>query len=545
MVSAGWILIILLFPDAVGRLVQAKCTLSGYQHHGYYKDGDRIIGGFIPLTRHPSRTNHDFRTAPELRERLHGLEFKSYLHVLAMIHAVEEINKNPHLLPNVSLGFHIYNAVFDDETALAGLFGLLSENGRAVPNYHCGGRGGSKIVAVLEGPEADQTSRIATAILPYRYPQFSFGHLDPELRQKVRFPSLYGMVPSERSLLASTARLIRHFDWRWVGLVTSNDARGKRAVETLREEIDKGGGCVAFTWMLTEDAYLGPAQLLLLSNIQRSSANVTVLHGTRPYVETVGRILSWPRVHLQGRVWILTSQDEFPAENKFSSLKNFDRALALMGQKRQIPGFERFLRRIKLQDFQGDSYIKDFWRQVHNCLWLHSSWMPRCTGEENITISQARGRKLLSPTWGYSIYNAVYAVAHALHALFSERPPGSPKDFQAWQLLSSLNKVRFSNLAGDDIFFDPEGNLVAGYEIRNWVFSPDGNLAVSPVGSIRPQAPLGQELVVDANRIQWNRRFEQVKNRLQRGGLEIVVEQGSFYPCVNQTQPTAPGRRDP
>uniref|UniRef100_A0ACB8G7G8 Uncharacterized protein n=1 Tax=Sphaerodactylus townsendi TaxID=933632 RepID=A0ACB8G7G8_9SAUR len=77
----------------------------------------------------------------------------------------------------------------------------------------------------------------------------SYGLLDPALRSKVLFPALYGMVPSESSLLSGIARLIQHFNWRWVGLIASDDDRGERAVETLAREIAKGGGCLAFTWM--------------------------------------------------------------------------------------------------------------------------------------------------------------------------------------------------------------------------------------------------------------------------------------------------------
>lgn len=75
--------------------------------------------------------------------------------------------------------------------------------------------------------------------------------------------------------------------------------------------------------------------------------------------------------------------------------------------------------------------MKDFWRNVLDCYWRYKSWRPRCTGQEkNIIGSNSNAHKKFSPTWGYSIYNAVYIIAHALHALDSCRP----EDSRSWQV---------------------------------------------------------------------------------------------------------------
>ncbi|XP_048359965.1 vomeronasal type-2 receptor 26-like [Sphaerodactylus townsendi] len=443
----------------------------------------------IPGVLGAATTNTDVNTYPQL---------------LAFVHAVEEINRSPHLLPNISLGFHIYDSVFSDETALGGIWGLLSGTRKVVPNYHCGE--GNKLIAVIEGPTASFSLGVATVLGHYRYPQLSYGLLDPARRSKVLFPALYGMVPSESSLLSGVARLIRHFDWRWVGLITSDDDRGERAVETLAREIAKGGGCLAFTWMFKNS----DNRRHLLVSFQKSSANVTVLHGTTGLITDFRKLLFWSRIKLKGQVWILTAQEEFPAQAKYSSLHIFHGSLLLVGHKREIPGFQDFLQRIKPWHYPGDRNIKEFWRRAHDCSWLDASWLPQCTGEENLTNSIFPKHTLLSPTWGYSLYNAVYTVAHALHAAVSRQPLANVRGSQSWQLLHFLTNMNFTNPAGEDLFFDGNGDLAAGYDVLNLISSPKKILSRVPVGSFHPQATLGHELIINKSAIQWASGFKQL-----------------------------------
>uniref|UniRef100_A0ACB8G841 Uncharacterized protein n=1 Tax=Sphaerodactylus townsendi TaxID=933632 RepID=A0ACB8G841_9SAUR len=357
----GLILIVLLFPEAVGVPRWSICSLSGYHHQGHYREGDRIIGLFIPLTKPPSLQHHNFRNPPHLISRDQSLHYETYPNLLVFLHAVEEINRSPRLLPNTSLGFHIYDSAFSDETALGGIWGLLSGTRKVVPNYHCGGH--NKLTTVIEGPKASYSFGIATVLGLYRYPQLSYGLLDPALRSKVLFPALYGMVPSESSLLSGIARLIQHFNWRWVGLIASDDDRGERAVETLAREIAKGGGCLAFTWMFKKTDYRGDNRRHLLVDFQKSSANVTVLHGTMDLITEFRIVVFWSRIQLKGQVWILTAQEEFHSQVKYSSLQIFHGSLLVVRHKGDLPGMQDFLQRIKPWHYPGDFFKILFFRE--------------------------------------------------------------------------------------------------------------------------------------------------------------------------------------
>lgn len=62
---------------------------------------------------------------------------KNYQHMLAFIFVVEEINKNPNLLLNITLGFQIYDNLFQSIVSDITL-SLLSGQNQSLPNFSFG-----------------------------------------------------------------------------------------------------------------------------------------------------------------------------------------------------------------------------------------------------------------------------------------------------------------------------------------------------------------------------------------------------------------------
>lgn len=94
---------------------------------------------------------------------------KNYQCYLAFIFAIEEINRNPHLLPNTSLGFDLYHVQRGEWDFLSYVFHMLTEMGRIIPNYTC--RMENKTVALLTGPSWKTSAHIGRLLNLYKYPQ--------------------------------------------------------------------------------------------------------------------------------------------------------------------------------------------------------------------------------------------------------------------------------------------------------------------------------------------------------------------------------------
>ncbi|KAF7235718.1 Vomeronasal type-2 receptor 26 [Varanus komodoensis] len=107
----------------------------------------------------------------------------------------------------------------------------------------------------------------------------------------------------------------------------------------------------------------------------------------------------------------------------------------------------------------------------------------------------------------YRIYNAIYSVAHALHALSSSdlkySPMGQRKrllNIQPWQMLDPLRNVRFNNSAGEEVSFTEKDRR---YEIVNWSLSPNGTLYPVKTGRVDHGAHPGQDFSINSAAIVW------------------------------------------
>ncbi|XP_066486269.1 vomeronasal type-2 receptor 26-like [Tiliqua scincoides] len=94
---------------------------------------------------------------------------KSYQHVLSLVYAIKEINDNPEILPNVSLGFQIYNSYLDERMTYQNTLNLLSTQKHTVPNFKCDQQ--KNMVAVVGGLDSEISRHMATVLAIYKYPQ--------------------------------------------------------------------------------------------------------------------------------------------------------------------------------------------------------------------------------------------------------------------------------------------------------------------------------------------------------------------------------------
>ncbi|KAJ1080383.1 hypothetical protein NDU88_000599 [Pleurodeles waltl] len=61
----------------------------------------------------------------------------NYQWLQSMVFAIEEINKNVNLLPNITLGFRIHDSCMTYQRALRGVLWMLTGEKEPIPNYQC------------------------------------------------------------------------------------------------------------------------------------------------------------------------------------------------------------------------------------------------------------------------------------------------------------------------------------------------------------------------------------------------------------------------
>ncbi|XP_062978009.1 vomeronasal type-2 receptor 26-like [Elgaria multicarinata webbii] len=154
-----------------------------------------------------------------------------FWNLLSFLFAIWEINQNPQILPNLTLGYNIYDNYFDARMSSDALVDLLSTGQESVPNYSCGKQ--SYLLAVLEGADSENSIQISTMTNIYKIPQVTYTFVSHVLNDKTQFPLLYRMVPAEETQYPEIIKVLLHFRWVWIGLFVPDTNNAERSKQML------------------------------------------------------------------------------------------------------------------------------------------------------------------------------------------------------------------------------------------------------------------------------------------------------------------------
>ncbi|XP_036032576.1 vomeronasal type-2 receptor 116-like isoform X2 [Onychomys torridus] len=374
-------------------------------------------------------------------------------------------------------------------------------------NYLC--EDVSKCHVMITGPMYCISNELYLVLINVIFLRLTYGPFYLILSDHEQFPNLYQMAPKDTALALAMVSLMIHFYWNWVGLAISDDDQGLQFLSDLRGETEVKRLCLAFVIMIPVNMELYMSRAEGYNNqIETSSTNVVIIYGDTDSILAVC-FRMWVSQGIQ-RIWVTTSQWDVTTSKRDFSLDSFHGTLAFAHHHADISGFKNFVQKLNPSEYTDISLAGLGWMcfscegPTSNCKTLEN-----CSSNLSLEWLMLQTFDMAFSDDAYDIYNAVYAMAHALHEMLLQQVEKQPMntlrelDSDCLQIHRFLKNMHFVNPVGDVINMNQKEKLQAEYGIFHiWSF-PHGVDFKVKIGEFKTYFSRGQQLHLYEDMIEW------------------------------------------
>uniref|UniRef100_A0A3P8VXW1 G-protein coupled receptors family 3 profile domain-containing protein n=1 Tax=Cynoglossus semilaevis TaxID=244447 RepID=A0A3P8VXW1_CYNSE len=463
-----------LFSLVLYLSVAPGCKRIGkFDVPGWFKQGDIVIGGIFPVYNREVVSIFNYEKKPT-SVNCDRFDLRAFRWTQMMIFAIEEINKDPTILLNVTLGYRILDSCSSPTNTLRAALTLVG--GQEENNSTCF----PAVSAIVAEAESSQSIAVASTVGPFQVPIVSYFSTCACLSDRTKYPTFFRTVPSDYYQAKALAALVKRFGWKWIGALQADNDYGRNGIQAFTYSVDK--------------------TLRVLEMIKKSTVKVILAFTAEgdfyPLMKEVVKQNITGIQWIASEAWITSSRLSTP-----EMFQAFGGALGFVMPKMAVPNLKPFLTSISPHADSGAVFVRTFWEIIMGCT-PHlsgenstSSLDGMCTGDETLSDSQDPFFDVTELRVSYNVYNAIYAIAHALHrVVFCKSRHKWPNPHNQ----PCLQRVHFVNTFGDSIFFDENGDPPASYEVINWQLR-DGEVhhvslghfasAVNVLAPMSPQIP--------------------------------------------------------
>ncbi|XP_063813484.1 vomeronasal type-2 receptor 26-like [Pseudophryne corroboree] len=472
-------------------------SVRGRVHHGFYME---------------KRTNLHGNIANLVWQLHFSVHVREYQQLQAFILAIDDINSNPEILPNVSLGYRVYDSCKYTKKVIKDVLQILSGPKLAAPNYACMEQG--KVAGFIGDIHSDTTLPMAQLLNVLGYTQVSYGARDPLLSDRTLYPNFFRTVQNYQTEHVGIAKLLRSFGWNWVGIITSDDDNGERELEHLSNLFNDYGICIEFKVKVAQTKYDHNIPL----ELKASSTEIVVMCGTYTQMSTVFlRSITYILINktiILPASWSLAINLLFISNTK----KAVEMSLVFSPPPHYIPALQERLFTFHPSSHPSDPVLEDIWMRYFRCLSANSYKNTIFSRIHQYNLEDCAGKKRFSELFNYTgdpatyqVYIAVLSMAQALHevnlALNMYREKYCLKSFQfTHKLRNFVNKINYTGPYNKTIYFDEKGEYPEVMDIQNWSSEDIENQTViylKSVGRFDPNVPDDQQLLILPWMISW------------------------------------------
>ncbi|KAK7907492.1 hypothetical protein WMY93_016104 [Mugilogobius chulae] len=498
-------------------------TQQGAQPQSIKIEGDITLGGLFPVH---SRGPAGVPCGEVKKEKgIHRLE--------AMLYALDQINSDPDLLPNITLGARILDTCSRDTYALEQsltfvqaliqkdnsdvrcsngeppiipkperVVGVIGASGSAVSimvanvlrlfavlfQYkerhfmklykveHCHSRFVSRRYWVqLPGVLSSFCVELICLCL---YPPDQLCLHCPELSDNSRYEFFSRVVPPDSYQAQAMVDIVKAMGWNYVSTLASEGNYGESGVDAfLQISREAGGLCIAQSIKIPREPRPGEFEKIIKRLMETSNARGVIIFANEDDIKRV--LQAAKKANLTGH-FLFVGSDSWGA--KIAPIQDQEEvaegAVTILPKRASIDAFDQYFASRSLENNRRNIWFAEFWEDDFKCKLTrpgikYDPGRRKCTGEERIS----RDSQYEQEGKVQFVIDAVYAMAHALHSMHMDLCPGSMgvcekmDPVEGRMLLQYIRSVNFNGSAGTGVMFNENGDAPGRYDIFQYQMS--------------------------------------------------------------------------
>uniref|UniRef100_A0A8C1WXN7 Glutamate receptor, metabotropic 6a n=1 Tax=Cyprinus carpio TaxID=7962 RepID=A0A8C1WXN7_CYPCA len=501
-------------------IIANNCT-SILLHHSHPHSikilGDITLGGLFPVhSRGPAGV-----PCGEIKKEkgIHRME--------AMLYALDQINSDPELLPNITLGARILDTCSRDtyalEQSLTFVQALIQKD---TSDIRCSNgeqpiiRKPERVVGVIGASGSSVSIMVANVLRLFEIPQISYASTAPELSDNNRYDFFSRVVPPDSYQAQAMVDIVKALGWNYVSTLASEGNYGESGVDAFVQISREAGGlCIAQSIKIPREPKPGEFDKIIKRLMETPNARGVIIFA---HEDDIKQVLEAARKsNLTGHFKFVGS-DSWGAKSSpiLDQEEVAEGAVTILPKRASIDGFDQYFTTRSLENNRRNIWFAEFWEDDFRCKLTRPGIKidpekKKCTGKERI------GRDSHYEQEGkvQFVIDAVYAMAHALHNMHQDLCPGATgvcdkmDPVEGRLLLSYIHSVNFNGSAGTAVLFNENGDAPGRYDIFQYQMTNTTNPGYRVIGQWT------NNLRLNVEEMQWT------------GGSRQMPDSVCSFPC--------------
>uniref|UniRef100_A0A8C9WLS5 Glutamate receptor, metabotropic 6a n=1 Tax=Scleropages formosus TaxID=113540 RepID=A0A8C9WLS5_SCLFO len=448
---------------------------QGTQPHSIKIEGDITLGGLFPVhSRGPAGV-----PCGEIKKEkgIHRME--------AMLYALDQINSDPYLLPNITLGARILDTCSRDtyalEQSLTFVQALIQKD---TSDIRCSNgeppiiRKPERVVGVIGASASSVSIMVANVLRLFEIPQISYASTAPELSDNNRYDFFSRVVPPDSYQAQTMVDIVKALGWNYVSTLASEGNYGESGVDAfIQISREAGGLCIAQSLKIPREPKPGEFDKIIKRLMETSNARGVIIFANEDDIKRV--LEAAKKANLTGH-FLFVGSDSWGAKNSpiLDQEDVAEGAVTILPKRASIEGFDLYFTTRSLENNRRNIWFAEFWEDDFKCKLTRpgiklDSDKKKCTGEERIS----RDSSYEQEGKVQFVIDAVYAMAHALHNMHMDLCPGHTgvcdkmDPVEGRLLLNYIHSVNFNGSAGTAVLFNENGDAPGRYDIFQYQMS--------------------------------------------------------------------------